>query len=152
MDHHIRLDTAAAGDLAPAVRAEFGDHVGMGRGAAQLKPGRIERLLNGTAAGGVIERGGERQAGSFAKGNTLCTRPLPKLVSPTMVARSWSCMAPETISEALADLPSIRMASLHLYGVARKEPTRFSPGTLRPRTVTISAGAEEQRGRLDGAP
>ncbi len=30
------------------------------------------------------------------------TRPLPKVVSPTRRPRSWSWMAPATISEALA--------------------------------------------------
>ncbi len=37
-------------------------------------------------------------------GKTVCTRPLPKVVSPTIRARSWSCSAPETISAAEAVL------------------------------------------------
>jgi hypothetical protein len=32
----------------------------------------------------------------------VCTRPLPNVVSPTMSPRSWSWMAPATISDALA--------------------------------------------------
>ena len=32
----------------------------------------------------------------------VCTRPLPKVVSPTISARSWSWSAPATISLALA--------------------------------------------------
>jgi hypothetical protein len=32
----------------------------------------------------------------------VCTRPLPKVVSPTISARSWSWNAPATISLALA--------------------------------------------------
>ena len=33
---------------------------------------------------------------------TPCTSALPNVVSPTTSARSWSCIAPDTISEALA--------------------------------------------------
>ena len=32
----------------------------------------------------------------------VCTSPLPKVVSPTISPRSWSWMAPATISDALA--------------------------------------------------
>ena len=35
-------------------------------------------------------------------GMMLCTKPFPKLVWPTIIARSWSCIAPATISEAEA--------------------------------------------------
>ena len=48
--------------------------------------------------------GGEREAGVVETLKTVWTRPLPKVVSPTMRARSWSCSAPETISAAEAVL------------------------------------------------
>jgi hypothetical protein len=39
------------------------------------------------------------------------TSPLPKVVSPTMSARSWSWSAPATISEALALCFEVRTTS-----------------------------------------
>ncbi len=41
---------------------------------------------------------------------TSCTLPFPKLVWPTMTARSWFFIAPATISLALAELPFTRRA------------------------------------------
>ena len=72
---------------APLSVRKFAFRIGMGRRCAQreLSIG-VERLLNGAPARRVIERRGQRQAGRIGdSGNTLCTRPLPKLGSPTIV-------------------------------------------------------------------
>src|ERR1035437_735343 len=45
-------------------------------------------------------------------------------------------IAPETISEALADLALTSMASLKSYGSAIEGTTSVFSGTLRPRSVT----------------
>src|SRR3970040_796978 len=53
----------------------------------------------------------------------VCTRPLPKVVSPTISPRSWSWMAPATISEALALCRDVRTMS----GRARDRPSPRDP-------------------------
>jgi hypothetical protein len=62
--------------------------------------------LDGAAAGRVVARGRELEAGVRAQGRTVCTEPLPKVWLPMMVARLWSCSAPATISLAEAE-PSL---------------------------------------------
>src|ERR1700749_186848 len=79
----------------------------------------------------------------------LCTEPLPKLVMPRMVARLWSCSAPDTISDADAVPPltstTTGLPSAMSPGLASK---RWVSSEWRPRVETISPAIEKIVGHL----
>ena len=72
----------------------------------------------------------------------LWTRPLPKVVVPMMVARSWSLSAPVTISEALAEKP-LTSTTMGLSVATGPVAVSSSLGECRPGGRRDEAGLED---------
>jgi hypothetical protein len=66
-----------------------------------------------------------------SRGKTSCTSPFPKLVAPTITARSWSWSAPATISDADALSRSVSTTSGAAASSGSSSATYFSAGALR---------------------
>ena len=135
----IRHDAAAAGNGPAAVRLEIGALVRMRRRRSQLEivrtesPLRTERLLDGPAAGNVIERGGQREARLFA---TADKRSAPGPCRSSARRRWWRGRDPAALPKrSPRRWPSCRSRSPppgKCKACCLPGPFRSSPATLRP--------------------
>ena len=83
-------------------------------------------------------------------GMTVCTEPLPKLSVPMMMARPWSCRAPATISEALAEPPLISTTTgTPLWHVVLAGAVGLRRIGQAPLGIHHFTAAHEQAGHID---
>ena len=85
-------------------------------------------------------------AAPLGSGKTDCALPFPYVVVPTITARSWSCSAPATISDALAldPLTSAMSRRSAQCCATLSANERTLPGA-RPRIVTIFCPGSRKR-------
>jgi selenium donor protein len=113
-----------------------------------LHVGRDALRLDAPPRRGEVPRDGDLERAAVGEVDDRLHAPLPKVRTPTSVARRWSCSAPATISAALA-VYSLTSTTIGKFGSVPGPCARASScaAPLRPRVDTMTPPGETRPSR-----